>query len=220
MFIGACLFGYFTLKGGPLPEDPESIVPYFIVNHLPTGLIGIILAAVLAASMSSISSDLNSVSTVLTTDYAGNFFPGISDRVKLLFGKSSVVVAGATACAIAFWLIPEKGAQPIMERAVTIAAILSGGTLGLFLLGLLSTRSTRTGCYWGIGACVVFTAWALLTGRSSRSIDLGFNYDWNPMLIGVIGQFVVIGVGYVVSRLAGGHRPDNVDDLVLWRVRR
>lgn len=217
MFIGACLFGYFTLAGGPLPENPESIVPYFIVNYLPAGLVGVILAAVLAASMSSISSDLNSVSTVLTTDYAGNFLPGLSDRTKLLFGKSCVVAAGIIACLIALWLIPGEGAQPIMERAVTIAAILSGGTLGLFLLGFLSKRATRTGCYWGIATCVVFTAWALLTGRSTRLIDLGFNYEWNPLLIGLIGQVLVLGVGYLVSLLAGGYRPANVAELVLRR---
>ncbi|HEX2101240.1 MAG TPA: hypothetical protein VHF69_11275, partial [Candidatus Synoicihabitans sp.] len=217
MFIGACLYGYYQLTAEAAPALADQVVPHFIVQHMPAGIVGLLLAAVLAASMSSISADLNSVSTVLTTDYLGYFRPRTSDRARLRFGRAMVGVGGALACAVALLLVPKEGIRSVMERGVTIAAILSGGTLGLFFLGFLTRRATRRGCYCGIAACVVFTAWGLLTEPTHRILDLGFNFNLNPILIGVFGHAILFGVGYLTSRLFGGWRPENVRQLTFRR---
>lgn len=217
MFIGACLYGYYQLAAAPGPTLPDQVVPHFIMQQMPAGLIGLLLAAILSASMSSISADLNSVATVVTTDYLVHFRPQTSDRARLRFGRAMVVLGGALACGVAFLLVPQEGLRSVMERGVTIAAILSGGTLGLFFLGFLTRRATRTGCYAGIAACVVFTAWGLLTEPTHRILDLGFNFDLNPILIGVFGHAVLFGIGYLVSRLLGGWRPENVEQLTFRR---
>lgn len=219
MFIGACLWGYYQLTGGTPPEKADDVVPFFIAQEMPTGVVGLILAAILAASMSSISADLNSVATVMTNDYLAWFFPGMRDRAKLMAGRLMVVVAGALAAGVGIFMVPDKGMASVMERAVTIAAILSAGTLGLFLLGFLTRRATRTGCYAGIAACILFTAWGLLTtGGEDRILDLGVNFTWNPILIGVLGHLVLFGVGYLVSLAAGGYRPDNIDQYTFRRA--
>src|SRR4051812_39541726 len=170
-------------------------MPLFIIHHIPAGIVGLMLAAILAASMSSISPDLNSIATAFTADLAGHFYPKMTDRARLFTGRSAVAVGGALALTIALFMAPEGGGSTIMERAVTVAAILSGGMLGLFFLGFLTRRATRRGCYIGLVTCAVFTAWGTLTEPSARLLDLGFNFPLNPILIGILGHVIVFGVG-------------------------
>jgi SSS family solute:Na+ symporter len=172
--------------------------------------------------MSTVSADLNSIATVLTTDYFGNILPKSSDKARLLFGRFMVLAGGVMASTIAVLLLPEEGSEPLMQRAITIATIISGGTLGLFMLGFLTTRATRTGAYVGILACLLFTSWALLSNPGSdgsRVVDFGFNWEMNPMLIGVFGHFVLFGTGYIASMLLGGFRPDDVRRLTVYELK-
>jgi SSS family solute:Na+ symporter len=224
MFVGACLAGYYSLTDPEqykkLLENPTDIVPLFMIHKMPVGLIGAIVAAILAASMSSIAGDLNAVSTVVTTDYFANLFPRSSDRTRLMFGRVMVVIAGMIAAFTGLILVPEKSdAKSVMERTVTIAAILSGGTLGLFCLGFLTTRATRQGCYVGIIACLIFTAWGVLTSGSKPIVSMGrYGFHLNPILIGICGHFVLFGVGYLTSIVIGGYRPGDVEQLTFrWR---
>lgn len=214
MVIGSCLYGYYALSGAVPPTVPDEVVPHFIVHQLPAGLIGLMLAAILAASMSSISPDLNSIATAFTADIVGHFKPDLGDRARLFCGRLGVAIAGVLAIGVALIMAPRGGGATIMERAVTVAAILSGGMLGLFFLGFFTRRATRQGCYAGLAACAVFTAWGTLTASPNPILDLGFNFPLNPILIGILGHLIVFGVGYITSVLFGGWRPENLDRLV------
>lgn len=212
--IGALLFGFYQLTGADVPAIGDHIMPHFIVNYLPTGLIGLILAAILAASMSSISSDLNSIATVTTRDYFGRFMPSLTDRAQLIIGRVVVIVSGMAAAYIGILMIPTEISTPVAEKALVITVIVSAGTLGIFSLGFLTKRATRKGCYAGIAACLLFTAWGVLTEPSTRTLDIGvFNFNMNPIMIGIFGHLITFGVGYIVSLVAGGYRPDDVDEL-------
>jgi SSS family solute:Na+ symporter len=214
--IGALLFGFYSLTGATQPEIGDHILPHFIVNYLPSGMVGLILAAVLAASMSSISSDLNSISTVITRDYFSNFLPDLSQKVQLRIGRSMVLVAGLMAAGIAILLIPDKSSAPLAERALVITVIVSAGALGTFCLGLFNSRATRRGCYTGIVAGMLFTLWAVLTGPGSRWVDLGpLNFQMNSLMIGIIGNLLTFGVGWLTSIVFGGWRPEDAADLKL-----
>ena len=217
MVIGACLYGYYATSGATPPAVSDEVMPHFIVHHLPAGIVGLMTAAILAASMSSVSPDLNSIATAFTADLAGHVAPRMKDGTRLLVGRIAVAGAGALATGVALLMAPRGGAATIMERAVTVAAILSGGMLGLFFLGFLTRRATRQGCYAGLAACAVFTAWGTLTEPTNRLVDLGFNFGLNPILIGLLGHVVVFGVGYTVSRVFGGYIPPNVDQLTFRR---
>lgn len=219
MLSGACLAGYFSLAHDAGPALSDEVMPYFMANYLPHGLVGLLAAAVMAASMSTVAGDLNSVSTVATTDHFATFFPRTSDATRLRFGRIAVLAGGLIAAWIAVLLIPTEGGVPVIERTIVIATIISGGTLGLFFLGFLSRTATRRGCYIGIVCCVLFTAWALLTQPGSRVIDLGFNYEMNPILIGAGSHVVLFVTGWVASRLFGGHLPENIDALTCWGTR-
>jgi len=215
MLAGACLPGFFALAGLPGPALADDAMPYFMAHFLPPGLVGLVLAAILAAAMSTVSADLNSVATVVTADYFTPAFPAASDRAKLRCGRLVVVLAGLLAAGIGLLLVPSQGAAPLMERALTVTTILSGGTLGLFSLGFLTRTATRRGCYIGIACCVAFTTWALLTEPRHRLWDAGVNFPLNPIFIGLFGHAVLFGAGWLSSRLLGGHRPADVEQLTI-----
>lgn len=219
MFIGVCLYGYYSLSGATAPAVSDAVIPHFIMHQLPAGVVGLMLAAIFAASMSSISPDLNSIATSFTADLVGHLAPNQSDRAKLLTGRFAVAGAGLLAILVALVMAPKDGGATIMERAVTVAAILSGGMLGLFFLGFFTRRATRQGCYVGLVACALFTAWGTLTEPANRIVDVGFNFPLNPILIGILGHLIVFGVGYGASRLLGGYVPPNVDQLTFRRKR-
>ena len=214
--VGACLWGFYQAAGVPIPSEvasrPDTILPYFVATRLPAGLVGLILASLLAAAMSSVSADLNSVATVATQDYFARALPDTSDRMRLLFGRAAVAVGGilSTSAALALTLTRSTAAYEVVVISVSVIA---GGMLGLFGLGFLTRRATRKGAYAGIVACLVFVTWATATGP--LKVDLGLNFRMNSLLIGIISHFVLFGVGYAASVALGGPRPA-LAGLTIW----
>jgi SSS family solute:Na+ symporter len=208
-FIGACLWGFYSLQSGGLPADvvnrPDNVLPYFVVSELPRGLIGLVVAGLFSSAMGSSSADLNSVAAIATQDYYCRLFPRSSDRQRLAFGRVAVVLAGFVPTSVALGLTLTRSTA-VYEIVALAASIVAGGTLGLFALGFFTRSATRRGANTGIAVCLAFVAWATLTGP--MRIDLGFNYTMNPILIGAISHFVLFIAGYAASRLAGGPRGD------------
>ena len=217
-FIGSSLWAYYQLMGGSLPAEvlakPDNILPYFIVTQLPPGVIGLILAAILAAANSNVSSDLNSVATVVTQDFFIRARPESSDRARLLVGRSIVAVGGLLCVATALLLISSR-VKALVELIITLGMIFGGGILGLFALGYLTRRATRRGAYLGMCCCLVFILWAVLTGP--LHLDFwGWNFTMHPLMIGVISHPLLFVIGYVGSLLFGGERPP-LDGLTVWK---
>ena len=174
----------------------------------------------MAAAMSSIDSELNALAVVVVNDFYVPLRPKVEDKHRLLLGKIVVAVFGAISIYIAQQWI---GIKSVVELSVTVATIVTGGILGLFALGFLFRWTTAWGAYIGIIICIFFMAWATFTrvnlpGMESTLIDLGrFNYTLSPYLIGPFSQFILVAVGLLASKLAGGPRPDT-RDLTFWDV--
>jgi SSS family solute:Na+ symporter len=208
-FIGSCMWAFYQTMQQALPPEvlqkPDNILPYFINTQLPVGLVGLILAAILSSCNSSVSSDLNSVGTVVTQDYFVRARPKSSERSRLLFGRCAVAVMGLLCVILANVLISAR-AKALVELIVTLGMIFSGGMLGLFALGFLSKRATRRGAYIGTAVCLAFILWATVTGP--LKVNLGLNFNMHPIMIGVFSHFILFGSGYVASLLFGGYRPE------------
>ncbi len=208
-FIGSAMWGFYRLAGAEPPahvlQKPDNILPYFISTQFPRGLIGLLLAAILAAAMQAFSADLTSVATVATQDYFARFRPSSSDRARLRFGRCAVLAGGLMSTSVALQLTLARG-HAIYEAVITLGMILSGGMLGLFALGFLTSKANRRGAYFGISCCVLFVAWATLTGP--LKVDLGLNFTMHPILIGVLSHPVLFVSGYLGSILFGGAPPD------------
>ncbi|CAN0396733.1 unnamed protein product, partial [Scytosiphon promiscuus] len=143
MFIGTALFAYYQLTPTvPLPENimPDAVFPFFIENELPIGVKGLIISALIAAAISSLDSDLNCLSAVLTEDFYSKLNINSSDDRKLRFGKIMVVISGVLAMLVAT-IYTYLGGEGVLGIVFGLYAIFSGGIAGMFLLGLFSKRA-------------------------------------------------------------------------------
>jgi solute:Na+ symporter, SSS family len=204
--LGACLWAFFQLNGAILPADvaavKDNIVPYFMKTQLPAGVLGLVIAALLAAAMSSLDSDLNSMATVIVDDFYGRLRPHTSDRQRLRMGR--IAVTGLGVMAIVFsqlWI----GIGTALEFGVQLFSIATAGMLGLFALGALTKRANARGAMVGIVACVLFTAWATFTSVKLPALNhvllnLGpLNFPFHPFLIGIFNHVILFVVGFAAS---------------------
>jgi SSS family solute:Na+ symporter len=206
MLIGTALYVFYTQQ--PLPEGirPDGVFPYFIMTRLPMGIAGLIIAAMISAAICSLSADLNSLAAVGVEDYYKKFRPGKPDGAYLKAGRALVVVSGLIAILIAM-LYVNAGDEGVLGIIFTLYAIFSGGIVGIFLLGLLSSRANNQGITIAIIVCIVFTAYAFLTStaiglgeQKTLLLDLGkYNFTHHKLMLGVYSHLIVIGVGYVAS---------------------
>lgn len=224
MFIGTGLFAFYHIFPEPAAADmltgaqkTEGILPHFINTQLPTGFSGIVVAAVLAAAMSSMSSAMNSISAVAITDfYKRRWAPGRTDRhyvraAKLATLASSLIMVGG-----AFWLLAaeQKTLQDLWTELQSIAA---GGLLGLYMLGFFTTRGDGRAVGIGIAFAVLFSALISLHGLGAlpQALSTWIDARFDGYYTGIIGNLVMFTVGYTLSRLLP-HRPRNLRNLTIW----
>ena len=209
MFVGTCLFVYYKVNSGLLPEGIKSdeVFPYFIATELPVGITGLIIAALAAGAISSIDSDVNCISAIVVEDYYSRFRPHATDNQKLRVGRLSVLIIGILSIFIAL-LYVAWGGEGVLGTLFGLYAIVSAGIVGIFLLGLFSRRANWQGLYIGIAAAVLYTAYAVLTsskfetsnGEKALLLDLGeLNFTHHKYMLGVYSHLIVLVVGYVAS---------------------
>lgn len=130
-----------AFMGKLTPADyGDKIMPHFMVTKIPAGLVGIIVAAILSAAMSTISSGMNSSATVFTIDiYKRYFKPQLSDKSTLNILHVGTVLFGFAGMAAGIAMI---GVKSILDLWWQLSGIFAAGMLGLFLLGIIS-RQTR-----------------------------------------------------------------------------
>jgi Na+/proline symporter len=157
----------------------DQILPYFVVNEMPAGFAGVLIAAIVAASMSSMSSGINSVTTVALVDLYGQYSKKeLGERKKVSIARMITVVFGIVVTLIAF---SAKRFGTLIEAPVRIFGLLGGPLLGLFLLGMLCERANSRGAItgWIFGTImtmfVVFATdftflWYAITGAVSTYI--------------------------------------------------
>ncbi len=120
----------------------DKVLPFFMVNHIPTGLVGLIVSALLSAAMSTISSNMNASATVFTVDiYQKYIKPDITDKRKLYLLHVSTIAFGVIGLCTGLAMI---GAKSLLDIWWELSGIFAGGMLGLFLLGLISKRTKNT----------------------------------------------------------------------------
>jgi len=210
MFIGTGLFVFYQTGGGILPEGikADAVFPHFIATEIPIGLTGLIIAALAAAAISSLDSDLNSLAAIGVEDFYARIKPKSTDKQRLRVGRVIVAVSGIAAVGIAL-LYAHWGGEGVLGVVFGLYAIFSAGIVGLFLLGLLTRRANRQGLYIGIAVTILFTAYALLTsttyeigGEKKFLLDLGsFNFTHHKYMLGVYSHIIVFVVGYFASFL-------------------
>lgn len=163
LFIGTGLYSYYSARTGLLPEgiQGDKVFPWFIVNGLPAGVTGLLIASVFAAGMSTISTSVNSSATVILNDYMKKKEgSGSEDKraMKILYLSSFIFSVLAISVAIAMINV-----QSALDAWWKLASIFSGGMLGLFLLGYFSKKANNTTAIIGVIAGVLVIGWMSLS---------------------------------------------------------
>lgn len=158
--IGSALYSYYTAGVAPLPEEyrqqADYVFPYFIVNGLPVGLRGLLIASIFAAGMSTVSTSVTSAATVILTDYVKPFASNATERHHVFVLRLSSVIVGVLGIIVAIAML---GVKSIIDAWWILSSIFSGGMLGLFLLGIMPRRINRMAAFIGCIAGIAVIAW-------------------------------------------------------------
>lgn len=213
MAVGALLWAFYQVQPGLLPDAvraaPDRVFPHFIGHALPVGLSGLVLAGLIAGTMSTLSADLNSLGSVFLDDYYRKFSRGRSETRELWISRGFVLVSGGlcVVLAMAFTRI-----QSMADATVEFVSLVGGGVLGMFLLGLLTRRASKQGLYVGIALGITFSLWAHFCGPGKTAWPALPRFPLHTLWIGVIANLLVFGAGYLASlafRAPSVSRPDN-----------
>jgi SSS family transporter len=210
LVIGVCLFVLYRERGMPPPAVTDRLYPLFIWQNLPSGVAGLVMAAILAASMSNLSAALNALASTTVLDLIrpfqerrrtssaaksglgkvlekhANDAPA-SDVNLLRLARFTTVAWGAVLGGVAL-LARHWGS--VLQAGLSIASIVYGALLGVFLLGLLTKRVRETDAMMGMASGLA----AMLYVRFATSIA----FTWYVL----IGSAVTFFVGLAVSEFA------------------
>jgi SSS family transporter len=192
LFIGVLLFVHYSDAGLPAPQSDDSIYPLFIWNSLPPGVAGLVIAAILAAGMSNLSAALNALASTTVMDFYKPFVtrsnarrdPPRSDAHFLRVARWATVAWGVVLFLVG---LVARHVGSVLEAGLTIASILYGSLLGVFLLGLLTQRVQQT------SAMIAMIAGLLLMIYVRVATHIAFT--WYV----VIGTVATFSTGYVIS---------------------
>lgn len=192
LYIGTALWAYYESSTMDLPDTiskGDQVFPYFIATQVPVGLKGLIIAAIIAAAMSTIDSALNCSATVLHLDFYKRWFnPTMSNTDEMKFLKWSTVVWGVLGTAFALLMISAKSALDVWWQ---ISGIFGGGILGLFILAVAGIKLNRTQGIIAIGVSILVISWGTFF-RSEETWPSWLVCHIDPILIGAVGTFFLI----------------------------
>lgn len=134
-------------------DKPDGVFPWFIVFELPPGVVGILVAALIAAALSSLDQALLSSSTVMVTDFYRRFNPRGSDATALRLGRYLTLAMGLFATVAALFL-SGLAVKSLVDQTLRLIGLFGGGLGGLFLLGMLTTRASGLSALCGLAVSV------------------------------------------------------------------
>ncbi|MBI4907592.1 MAG: sodium/solute symporter [Acidobacteria bacterium] len=198
--IGAGLFVFYAQhpETGAAGLNPDRIFPKFILEELPPGIKGLMMAAVGSAAMSASSSVLNALSTVVTTDFYGR----LSGRAASVTSARAITLALGVTCTVAALYVDRLG--NILVAATKLQNFFGGSLTGAFLLGMTIRSANGSGAFCGV---VLGTA-----GVTVLSLTTDISWVWH----GLFAAAIAFGGGALLSRLFTTTKPAPAN--LIWRV--
>jgi Na+/proline symporter len=165
--------------------DVNYIIPRFILDHLPVGLVGLLIVAIVMAATDTIAGELNSLSTATVIDfYKRRVRPSATDAHYLRVSKIATGLWGLFACGVAVWAA-ELGS--LIEVVNRFGSFFYGSILGVFILAVAFPWATGHGAFFGLLAGMASVAWAASFTKLA--------FLWHN----VIGAMAVVVVGLTVT---------------------
>ncbi|MCH7725541.1 MAG: hypothetical protein IH991_03515 [Planctomycetes bacterium] len=193
----------------------DELMPRFITEHLPMGIAGLILAALFAASMSSMDSGLNSISTICIMDFhrrlgwgrrwlarrVGTDPDELTEEHELKLGRPLVLVIGVAATLFALFVAQ---IDDIFQIMIGVVNTFGGPLLAIFLLGIFTRRTTARAALLALIIGMVFTIWMMASNTYDAFSSLWpFEKKLNSVWIVIFGVGFTLVMGYVLSFICG-----------------
>ena len=188
-FIGTGLYTFYKTHPQSLDitmQQGDAIFPYFMMSQMPAGIAGLLIAAIFAATMSTISSNINSLSTAFSIDFIQRFRPHTSDRALLRVARWTCIISGLVGLGLALMMATWNIAS-LLDYFNTILGLLTSGLGGLFVMAVFFPRIKGGAALTGFiaGELVVFLMY-LFT-------------DANFFLFGATGIVVSVITAWILS---------------------
>ena len=197
--VGTALWAFYRHNPEELSmavRDSDSILPWYISTQLPSGVLGLIIAGLFAAAMSTLSSSMNSAATAFVTDIYRKYTHTAHDGQTLLrTARLSTLVLGLIGVGFALMMASWE-IKSLWDEFSKILGILLGGLGGLFLLGIITRRGNTFGALCGIAASIIVQ---ILVARS------GYVHLLLYSTTGFLSCFII---GYLASLCIPGNCRD------------
>jgi Na+/proline symporter len=184
---------------GKTYADVNYVFPSFVIERMPIGLVGLIIAAIFAAAMSSIAAELNALATASVIDvYKRHVNPNGTDAQYLRMSKIATALWGLFACVAAVYAVEFGSLIEVVNR---YGSYFYGSILGVFILAIGTKRANGHGAFFGLigGMAVVWLV-----------AENPFTWGWMPRIVflwwNVLGAIAVVVIGMAVSALTEGQR--------------
>jgi len=221
MFVGTALFVFYqafpngdasAILTGADGRKAEEIMPLFILNELPAGIAGLVLAAALAAAMSSLDSSINAIAAVGITDLYKPFRKppenatdekeaSATEELKLLrLARVLSLIAGVGMIGGATVLLNVE-TKTLQDTATILTSLLAAGLLGIYLLGFFTRSTNATGIWCGLACAMMYTLWSGVTHFYGDYLPPTLRLPLDPYYTGFIGNLFVLLIGASVSML-------------------
>ncbi len=193
--LGTALYAFYKQNPEMLNASiaTDGILPMFIAQQAPVGLSGLIIAAIFAASMSTLEGSIHSVATIFTTDFYSRYRKDLTTKQVTRVAKITTVVLGAFATVLSLVLL-YMDINSILDVFQEITGLFIGASTALFLLGIFTKKANAKG---------------VLIGALSSGIILYFVKIYTPLnfwLYSAVGFISCYVIGYLASCVISGRR--------------
>lgn len=218
-FIGTAVFAYYRVFPDEAVSNLEAdeVFPRFILTTIPAGVAGIVIAAIMAAAMSSLDSGVNAISTVITVDLIKPYFsPQASDKMLLRGAQmiACIVAVLVVSGAIIFSSITKESMN---DASLIVTSAFGGCLMGMFLLGFFTTRVDGVSVTIAMVLAIAFNVYLVVgvTGQLPESLTPGVHSYWVGPLVNLF--FLVVAYGLSLIRGRGDHP---LQQLTVWTLNR
>ncbi|QHI69288.1 sodium:solute symporter family transporter [Tichowtungia aerotolerans] len=204
--LGTLLFLFYKTRPEILSPALKSdgIFPFFAAQTLPPGMAGFVVAALLAATMSTVSGAINSVANLGVEDVYRRFFPKATDHKCLIVGRTLTISLGVFGTGAAL-LLARTSLLSVWDLALMITGMILAPITGIFVLGIFTTRTNSFGVWVGTVASIAANYYAK------------FCMNLHALAYLTVGVFACIIVGYLASFLAPQSKK-NLDGLTAYTL--
>ena len=214
-FLGTCLFVFYSVLPDPQVAqlDADEVFPFFILSQIPAGLAGLIIAAVLAAAMSSLDSNINAVATLAVVDLIRpRLFKGREDAFYLKAARLVALVTSAVMILLAV-TFSRLAKESMADLGWIVISVFGGCLVGLFMLGFFTTRVDNRSVLTALPLAILLNVYLMLNtvGWLPQAWSVNIHSYWVGILVNIVFVLLAYGTSLILRRT-----PGHLRGLTVW----